>query len=244
MRQHFWRNKTRYIRLPVVIVAFTTLCSFNSNIFPYVLAASYSWQSWHYQKQNVGVLSFIAAGTNKVPVSVWERRALMLAWVPAGIVPPLKAILPDQLFHEVQMWGLLAYGPVAAALCLAVVKTPDLRTNILRITFLLSGVAFFAPIYIFSNTIAAVSGFAIAHGLQYLVFVGAVSIRREGLIMMAALACFAVIGGMVLDQLQAVAGLFIGLVAVHYLYDADIWKLREPFQRNYMRRKFTFVFER
>jgi len=42
------------------------------------------------QKQNIGLLSFIAAGTNKVPLSAWERRTLMVAWLPAGITQILE----------------------------------------------------------------------------------------------------------------------------------------------------------
>jgi hypothetical protein len=244
MRQHFGRNRVRYVVIPALVVVTTTVSSLNGALFPYVLAAYYSWQLWHYQKQNVGLLSFIAAGTNKVPVSVWERRALMLAWVPAGIVPPLKILLPVQLFHEVHPWGLLAYGPVVVAFCVAVARTSDLRTNLVRLTFLFSGAAFFVPIYVFSNPVAATASFGIAHGLQYFVFMGAVSIARRTMIGMAGLIGLAVAGGMALDHLQVLGGLFIGLVSVHYLYDAHIWRLREPFQRAFMRKRFAFVFER
>jgi hypothetical protein len=245
MRGHFRRNKDRYVRLPVLLVAFTTLCGFIPTLFPYILAGYYAWQLWHYQKQNIGLLSFISAGTSKVPLSAWERRTLMLAWLPAGITP-LKLLLSEQLFHQVQTWGLMAYGPVAIAFCIALFKTPDLRANVLRIAFFLSGVAFFTPLYIFTNTVAAVSSFAIAHGLQYLVFMGTLNINRQSLFRMAALTALAVVGALVLDQTQVgmLSGLFIGLVAVHYVYDADIWRLREPFQRAYMRKRFAFVFDR
>ena len=245
MRGHFWRNRDRYIRLPVLLVAFTTLCGLIPALFPYILAGYYSWQLWHYQKQNMGLLSFIAAGTSKVPLSVWERRTLMAAWLPAGITP-LKLLLPDPLYHQVLTLGLVAYGAVAIAFCIAVFKMPDLRANVLRIAFFSSGVAFFAPLYIFSNPIAAVSSFAIAHGLQYLVFMGTVNINRQSVFRMVVLTALAVIGTLVLDATQVgmLSGLFIGLVAVHYVYDADIWRLREPFQRAYMRKRFAFVFDR
>jgi hypothetical protein len=245
MRRHFWRNKDRYVRVPVLLVAFTTLCGLIPTLFPYILAGYYSWQLWHYQKQNIGLLSFIAAGTKKVPLSAWERRTLMLAWLPAGITP-LKLLLPDQIFQEVQTWGLMAYGPVAIAFCVALFTTPDLRTNVLRIAFFLSGAAFFTPLYIFSNTVAAVSSFAIAHGLQYLVFMGTLNINRQSVFRMVSLTALAVIGTLILNETQVgmLGGLFIGLVAVHYIYDADIWRLREPFQRAYMRKRFAFVFDR
>ena len=46
------------------------------------------------------------------------------------------------------------------------------------------------------------------------------------------------------DAGGALKGLFIGGVMAHFLVDAGIWRLRETFQRRYMRGKFYFVFER
>ena len=39
-------------------------------------------------------------------------------------------------------------------------------------------------------------------------------------------------------------GLAIGVVMSHFVIDAGVWKLRYPFQRNYVRRAFPFVFNR
>lgn len=39
-------------------------------------------------------------------------------------------------------------------------------------------------------------------------------------------------------------GAFLGAVMAHFVLDADIWRLREPFQRAYMRARFHFVFDR
>jgi len=42
----------------------------------------------------------------------------------------------------------------------------------------------------------------------------------------------------------AIYGAFIGTVMTHFVLDAGLWRLREPFQRQYMRKKFYFVFDR
>ena len=42
----------------------------------------------------------------------------------------------------------------------------------------------------------------------------------------------------------AIYGAFIGTVMAHFVIDAGIWRLREPFQRGYMRKRFFFVFDR
>jgi hypothetical protein len=42
----------------------------------------------------------------------------------------------------------------------------------------------------------------------------------------------------------AIYGVFVGIVMTHFVLDAGIWRLREPFQRGYMRERFSFVFHR
>jgi hypothetical protein len=37
---------------------------------------------------------------------------------------------------------------------------------------------------------------------------------------------------------------FIGVTMSHFVPDAGIWRLREPFQRRYMRKRFFFIFDR
>jgi hypothetical protein len=43
---------------------------------------------------------------------------------------------------------------------------------------------------------------------------------------------------------QAAYGAFLGAVMTHFVLDAGLWRLREPFQRRYMRNRFSFVFDR
>ena len=42
----------------------------------------------------------------------------------------------------------------------------------------------------------------------------------------------------------AIYGAMVGVVMAHFVLDAGIWRLREPFQRGYMRKKFYFIFNR
>jgi hypothetical protein len=91
---------------------------------------------------------------------------------------------------------------------------------------------------------------------QYLVFMGVVGIDwREVSKSLLRLLAIGTIGGLLLDSVMAAPvwldsygrafyGVFIGLVMTHFVYDAGIWRLREPFQRGYMRKKFAFVFDR
>jgi hypothetical protein len=146
---------------------------------------------------------------------------------------------------------------VPVSFCITLIRTPILRTNRLRLVFFVIGTLFFSPTYIFSDAASAIAGYTLAHGLQYFVFMSFVSAGKERtMISFVKLCVIAACGGILLDHAAeastwlaqpyagAVYGLFIGLVMTHFVLDAGIWRLREPFQRGYMRKKFDFVFGR
>jgi hypothetical protein len=116
------------------------------------------------------------------------------------------------------------------------------------------GASFYLPVFIFSDPVSAITGSATAHGLQYLVFMGTVSgSKQTSLKSILTMLVIAIAGALLLDQASAAAnwqfapamkGLFVGVVMAHFVLDADIWRLRETFQRGYIRKKFYFVFDR
>ena len=126
-----------------------------------------------------------------------------------------------------------------------------------RREFLALGASFFLPTYLFDDPISATMGYAFAHGLQYVVFMGIVSVRRKAPIAsLVTLLGLSVLGGLLLNAAVgapdiadlsyglAIYGVFVGTVMSHFVLDAGIWRLREPFQRGYMRERFSFVFNR
>jgi hypothetical protein len=256
MRSHFRARPLRYIVVPCLLIAASSVAyQLLDGLSLVCLAVVFlSWQMWHYQKQNFGLLSFIAAGTDGISLSIWERRTLTLSAV-AGILGFFSVVgdigLNDysttlQHLHQI---GLALYFVVPLSFAIAVVKSPTLRTNNLRLLFFLIGTLFFLPTFIFSERMAALSGYGIAHGLQYLVFMGCVSAKKRGTLMpLIGLLAIAVIGGLALnlsmDGPRWLYGIYIGVVMTHFVADAGIWRLREPPQRAYMKSKFYFVFER
>ena len=40
---------------------------------------------------------------------------------------------------------------------------------------------------------------------------------------------------------RAVYGAYLGVVMAHFVIDAGVWRLSEPFQRGYMARRFPFI---
>jgi hypothetical protein len=263
MHSHFRARPLRYLIVPALLIAASAaLFQFtSSSIRPWLLAAFFCWQLWHYQKQNVGLLSFVAAGTDGGPLSAWERRTLMLAAI-AGILGFFSlAKIGLSAFAAETAWlhrvGAAVYLLVPVALGVAIAKTPALRTNMLRLAFLVLGSAFFLPTFLFSDAISATLSYAMAHGLQYLVFMGVVSLgHRNPIASVFLLLGLATIGALGLNAAVlapdisdftwgfAAYGAFLGVVMAHFVLDAGIWRLREPFQRDYMREKFYFVFDR
>jgi hypothetical protein len=262
-RSHFFARPMRYLVVPALLVA-ASAATFQfapAALRPWLLAAFFGWQLWHYQKQNVGLLSFVAAGTDGVPLSPWERRTLMLAAI-SGILGffsltrvGLSALAPElATLHQL---GATVYLLVPVALGIALAKSPALRANGLRLAFLVLGSAFFLPTYLFDDAISATLSYAVAHGLQYLVFMGVVSLgHRNPLASVAILLGMATLGALAMNAAilapdvsdfawgHAAYGAFLGLVMAHFVVDAGIWRLREPFQRGYMRQRFRFVFDR
>ena len=263
MRSYFRARPLRYLVIPGLLIAGSAAVFHfvDPSWRGYLLAAFFCWQLWHYQKQNMGLLSFVAAGTDGVPMSVWERRTLAVAAF-AGILGffSLASIgLPTWAseFRWLHDAGAVVYLLSPVAFCVAMAKTPALRTNRPRLACLLFGMLFFAPTFLFTDWISATLSYALAHGLQYLVFMAFVSIGRPNPIAsLAILLGLGTLGALALNAAilapdwldfpygYAAYGAFVGVVMAHFVLDAGLWRLREPFQRSYMREKFYFIFDR
>ena len=263
MLTHFRARPVRYLLVPGILIPGSAAAFYflDRSVSIYLVLAFFGWQLWHYQKQNVGLLSFIAAGTDGAPLSIWERRTLMLAAV-TGILGffalgQTGALTLSTEFAVLYRIGLAISWLLPVVFCIAIVKCAALRTNWLRLAFFLFGTLFFMPTFIFSEQMSALSAYALSHGLQYFVFMGFVSVgKRKPIASLIKLLLIAAIGGVILDHVRwapkwpdfqygyAVYGAFVGIVMTHFVLDAGIWRLREQFQRRYMREKFYFVFNR
>jgi hypothetical protein len=112
----------------------------------------------------------------------------------------------------------------------------------------LASLGFFAPVFAFGSPYAAVGGMTIAHGLQYLLLVGLVAAghsRSAGrTIRLAALGNIALAGGLALSAAshqhgagtagRLVFGAYQGAVMAHFVIDAGLWRLRDPFPRAFL----------
>jgi hypothetical protein len=114
---------------------------------------------------------------------------------------------------------------------------------------------FFGPVFIFHSPYAAVAGMTIEHGLQYLLLVGLVAAARSRgkrrVVGLALLLNLGLLGGLLLSAAshlhnapaigRAVFGAYLGVVMTHFVIDAGIWRLREPFPRAFMTSRLPFL---
>lgn len=263
MRGHFLAHRMRYLFIPVILIAITGLAYM---LMPepqarYILLFFFMWQTHHYQRQNVGVLSFFAAGTDRIPLSRLERLALEVAAI-AQMLGLIKVYslsrgtvfepFTEQIFQVAQY----VYLCVPVLVVAAFLATPAIIANRLRSIGLVAFSAFYLPGFIFSDPAAATLGYALGHGLQYLVFMYFVGASRPSrVVALATILIAGVCGGFLLTYMvdhavhtywldRLVFGMALGVVMSHFIIDAGVWKLRQPFQRQYMKRAFSFVFER
>jgi hypothetical protein len=227
----------------------------------WLLLPYFGWQFYHFQKQNLGMAALAASSSGAPPLAPGERRVILAAgW--AGIAGLVAH--PDLLqVHAVTpvLGGLfpvarLAFG-VAAVTGIALLArrgrhapgTPGF------VAAYLMALAFFAPVFAFGSPYAAVGGLTIAHGLQYLLLTGLLAASERGparALRLALLLNVVLIGGAILaagshlDGASGVAragyGAYLGAVMAHFVIDAGLWRLRDPFPRRFLAGRLPYLF--
>jgi hypothetical protein len=264
MRSFFRQNPTRYIRLPI-------FCAIASGIVwqtvPEIYTANFLlcfliWQTYHYQRQNYGILCFLNASTgSKVPITRLERTIVELSAL-AGILGMFKV---SQIFSTtlvapymgyLYQIGLQILCGVGVLVIVAIATIPAIRRSKLRLGFLVICAVFYLPTFIVNDPGAAIASYAYAHGIQYYVFMYFVAASHRQHIndnRIILLVCAALTGITILtimsdrplwgDFSKFVFGMYLSLVMTHFMVDAGIWRLRGAFQRTYMKKSFSFIFQ-
>jgi hypothetical protein len=139
----------------------------------------------------------------------------------------------------------------------ALVRNIAIRANFRRFATLIVLALFFAPTFLYEERISAFSTFALAHALQYFMFMYYVGAHRangdgHGRFIKLLVTFFVATGFFMLLKDGAIwgraswplLGIFWGIVLSHFVVDADVWRLSQPFQRNYIRSAFGFLFSK
>lgn len=214
------------------------------------------WQAHHFGRQNYGILSFASAFERFGPLP--REFGLIINLTSAGGaigMATMPSIYPRGLPLPVfATSGPAAYGHVGAmvmflaagvAVARVMVTQPRLRKSPRVFLFLcLSGV-FFLPSLFPGPPFMVFWPYAMAHGAQYLIFMGVTSRKSDaGWLGFAVFAVSAVGLGVFANSLRGIALVqaYTGVIMWHFIADARLWRLRDPDVRNIVRRRFDFIF--
>jgi hypothetical protein len=259
VRGYAARRRLRFCVLPAILILSGAMAAavLSPAEATWLLLPFYGWQFFHFQKQNLGMVALTASAGGLPSLRPAERR-LLLTTGGAGIAGLVAhpALLQLRISPRLSLLFPLAAGAFCAAAAAGVVllaRRADLSPGFC--TAYLMALLFFAPVFVFTNPYAAVGGMTIAHGLQYLLLVALIAAgdqRRP--FRLAALANVALLGGAALEtasHLHGAAplgrllfGAYLGAVMAHFVIDAGLWRLRDPFPRAFLAQHVPYLVPR
>lgn len=271
-------HKTRYIIFPVALTILTGVlfALANAAVQGYLLLFFWGWQAFHYGRQNIGVYAFAAIAQGGRAPHRLEKLAIDLGTL-CGIAGTFRILgmgaAPPALhgfFQQLYLIGGIAYAGVLLFGLFVYIKFFR-ETTTLKTLFFWTLILFFLPVFLSTNVNVAFVSYAIAHGLQYIIFMGVISLGsraagdeeeravsyRSALLLML----FIVVVGLLffsagsLKDWEAVrgsalmtravdflVGAVVGATMAHFVVDANAWKLSLAPQRAYISDRFRFIF--
>jgi hypothetical protein len=180
------QNRARYIYFPLILtISAGLLVAFSSlSAQAYLFLAFWAWQAFHYGRQNLGIYSFASIAQRGGAPARLEKVAIDLATL-CGVLGTFRVlgmdVAPEYLrgtLDNLYRFGL--YGYLAVAIFGLFVYAKNFRrTTPLKSIFFWTLLLFFLPIYLSHDINVTFLSYAIAHGLQYIVFMGIVSLGAE-----------------------------------------------------------------
>lgn len=271
------RHKARYIYFPLALTVSTGLVfAFSSfTTQAYLLLFYWAWQAFHYGRQNLGIYSFASIAQGSGASLQLEKVAIDLTTL-CGILGTFRimgmGVAPEYMRGAMDYLYLFGkYGYFAAIIFSLYVYAKNFRqTTPLKTVFFWTLVLFFLPIYLSNDINVTFLSYAIAHGLQYIIFMGIVSLGGEqgeraralryqnalkliGLIILVGLLFFHAdtlrnfelvkSNQLLVRSFDFFFGAVLGATMAHFVVDAGAWRLSQLPQREYMTKRFGFIFK-
>lgn len=185
----FMRNTPgQLVGIPVLIVLLSTVLFAAVPLQHVMFVALFYvlWQAWHYGKQNVGVFAFSCIMEQRPSMDAAERFTIV-GGVVAGVLGTYQVLRPafgldGQLFvfdtsllDTVGLWAFRAGAALYIVVLLVMLRNLVVhraRYTPLNTALYVLTVAFFGPMYLSTDPVFAFTSYAVAHGLQYLGFLG------------------------------------------------------------------------
>jgi hypothetical protein len=261
VRRYALERRGRYVWAPFGLLATGMILSVaaSARLMAWAVLLLLAWQFHHFQKQNLGQVALTGASLGLASLRRGERTAICTTGA-AGIAEicahpgllQLDVRLPLNGYLALLATALLAAGVAGGTLALTRRPRSDRPVGFC----IMYGLAllFPLPVFVFTSPYAAVGGLTMAHGLQYLLLMGLVAAgndRRKRIGGVAALCAIAFLGGVVLNvishlhgdgqSLRLFFGVYLGLLAGHFVVDAGMWRLREPFVRSFLSQRVGYL---
>lgn len=243
LRRHARTHPRRYVAAPLAmtITAAAIAALFPPRALQAALLAFFGWQLWHYQQQNLGLAALAIKAAGQPPLTLTERRGIRIA-AAAGILALAAHPQVTQLVDLHTPAALATAATITAWLLLAGAVVKQRRPAPLL------AVAFPLPLLLTTSPYAALGGMTLAHGLQYLLLVGMVlagpttTTRRGPEATLLTAGVLAIAGALAATShlhhgpaaTKAVFGAYLGVVMTHFVLDAGLWRLRDPFPRQWL----------
>jgi hypothetical protein len=261
VRAHTAADRFRYVWAPIILVgaAATIAAAVPVDHLQWLLLPYFAWQFFHFHKQNLGMVALAASSNARRGPTSHERQALSVV-ASFGILgllarPGLLQLTLQTPFSHLYGFALIGFMCGVVLGVKVLLTRPRLERGAGFASTYLMALLFFAPIFLFHSPYAAVAGITIGHGLQYLLLVGLIAVRtNEGKNPAGGLALLinlGLLGGLLLAMAshlhkaqsfgRAIFGVYLGLTMAHFVIDAGIWRLREPFPRLFMSSRVPFL---
>ena len=242
-------DRRRYMIVPALAIPLTVLAFLfvDGTAATVVLTGFLLWQTHHFTKQNLGMFSFWTRARD-LPGMAPRERSLILGTTVIGGLGILRAtgLVPD-LDQPLRIAGVLV-------LTVGVVWVAT-HWQGQRSLALLAALAFYSPLLMFDvNLLTAAFAYQAAHGAQYYLMVGTVVHAGRpsppSLLSITAVLAALFVGAVLITEATTnsafndhrwLFGVGKGIVAAHFVADAQLWRLREPAVRGIMKARFSFL---
>lgn len=176
------QHPKRYIYAPIALtIGVGFLFAFSDlTTQAFVLLAYWSWQAFHYGRQNIGIYAFASLAETGRPPQKEERFAIDAGTLLAIIgtfkilgsaVAPAYLQAPFDYFYRLGLAGFIAVLIFSLIIYVKFFK----HTTPFKTLFFFTSVVFFLPVFISTDQNVAFLSYAIAHGFQYIIFMTVVS---------------------------------------------------------------------
>jgi hypothetical protein len=264
----------RYMYVPIFLIVVTGLLFAFANTITqvFVLLFYWAWQAFHYGRQNIGIYAFASIAETGTAPRKQEKLAIELGTILA-ILGTFKvlgtAVAPAYLHSAFDLFyrlGLIAFFAVPIFSLVVYIKFFR-NTTFLKSCLFFTSVFFFLPVFISTDNNIGFLSYAIAHGLQYIIFMTVISATGDrassysykGLAQLAVLLLIVGFAFWRVADLKGIEivkstwayaraadflfGAVLGATMAHFVVDADAWRLSLQRQREYITKRFSFVFD-